>query len=206
MQVVAINGIEYDLTAIEKDCWVQMLNGSLQYKNPFHNPVVGNNSVHGINLRTVVLRKVDTINKQLCIHTDIRSGKWNELQTDNKITWLFYSQAARLQIRISGKATLHSNDAIANDAWAKSTISSRKVYCGIDGPSTISPIPCSGLSSYLDNNDPTVAESEAGRKNFGIINTQVQWMEWLWLNSKGHRRASFTYDTANNFNAQWLVP
>ena len=206
MHVVHINGIDYDLPAIENDGWLQLLNGSLKYKHPFHNPVVGNKGLSGISLRTVVLRKVDVAKKQLSFHTDIRSGKWKELNIDNELSWLFYSATDRLQIRVQGKAILHSTDEIANKAWATSTMSSRKVYCGNEGPSTVSAMPSSGLSSYLDNNDPSIEESEIGRKNFGIITTQVHCMEWLWLNSKGHRRARFVYDSNNDFKATWLIP
>ena len=57
---VQIDGIQYDLTALEKDCWLRLLNGSLSYKNPLHNPVVANNSIKGINLRIHTgLRKID---------------------------------------------------------------------------------------------------------------------------------------------------
>lgn len=206
MGVVQINGLDYNLHDIEKDCWLQLLNGSIKYKDPFHNPVVGNLGENGVHLRTVVLRKVNTEKKQLAFHTDIRSGKWNELNNNNKVSWLFYSPAGRVQIRISATATLHSTDAIANEAWANSTMSSRKVYAGEIGPSNIVDEPCSGLSDYLNANDPTPEESEAGRKNFGIVICQANWMEWLWLNSKGHRRASFTYDAQNNIQANWLIP
>ena len=89
MNTVKIDGIAYDLPAIEKDCWVRILNGSLQYKNPLHNPVVANVNEYGVNMRTVVLRKVNIEKRQLCFHTDIRSGKWQELKMNNKVAGYF---------------------------------------------------------------------------------------------------------------------
>ena len=203
---VQIDGIQYDLTALEKDCWLRLLNGSLSYKNPLHNPVVANNSIKGINLRTVVLRKVDTLTKELFFHTDIRSGKWKELREDNSISWHFYNPAGKLQIRLSGNVTLHQDDAIANEAWSNSKMSSRKVYMGESGPSAIIALPASGLSQKFETDDPSPEESEAGRKNFGVVSAQINWMEWLWLNSKGHRRATFVYSSPENFEANWLIP
>jgi hypothetical protein len=47
---------------------------------------------------------------------------------------------------------------------------------------------------------------EIGRKNFGIVVTKVNWVEWLWLSSEGHKRAKFTYDTPSGFEANWLIP
>jgi 3-hydroxyisobutyrate dehydrogenase len=206
IDTIQIDGIHYDLTALEKDCWVRLLNGSLSYKNPFHNPVVANSSSKGVNLRTIVLRKVDTQKKELFFHTDIRSGKWNELLEDDKISWHFYNPAGKLQLRLSGTITLHNDDAIANEGWRNSKMSSRKVYTGEFGPSTIVTLPTSGLPEEFDTTDPTPEESEVGRKNFGVISTKINWMEWLWLNSNGHRRASFEYSSPEYFEANWLIP
>ena len=206
MNTVKIDGIEYDLPAIEKDCWVRILNGSLQYKNPLHNPVVANVNEHGVNMRTVVLRKVDIEKRQLCFHTDIRSGKWQELKTNNNVSWLFYHPSAMLQIRMSGTATLHQDDFFADEAWGNIRMSGRKIYLGDEGPSTLSAFPVSGLLPKFDKEDPTPQESEAGRKNFAIISTQIQWMEWLWLNSSGHRRATFQYTADGKCRPNWLLP
>jgi 3-hydroxyisobutyrate dehydrogenase len=206
MNTVQIDGIAYDLPALEKDCWIRLLNGTLTYKNPFHNPVVANTNAHGVNLRTVVLRKVDTQKKALFFHTDTRSGKWSDLEKDNKVSWLFYNPTSRVQLRLGGNAVLHQSDAIADEAWAKSNMSSRKIYLGVEGPSSVAEMPVSGLPASFEVADPTLEESEAGRKNFGLVSTHVHWMEWLWLNSKGHRRAEFKYDSELNFSANWLVP
>lgn len=206
MDTVLIDGIEYNFPAIEKDCWLRLLNGSLKSKDPLHNPVVANRNGQGINIRTVVLRNTDIQKKQLVFHTDIRSGKWKELQEDAAISWLFYNPVARVQIRLSGAAILHHDDCEADEAWGKSIPNSRKIYMGDDAVSAIKNMPVSGVPEKFETLNPTIAESEAGRKNFGTVTTQVQWMEWLWLNSAGHRRASFRYNAQGIFVASWLVP
>lgn len=206
MNTVLMDGINYDLESLQKDCWNRLLNGSLRYKDPMHNPVVGNINAHGVNLRTVVLRKVLPVKKQLAFHTDIRSGKWHDLELQNNISYLFYDAPVRIQIRLSGPSTLHQNDAIADEAWAATKMSSRKVYMGEIGPSAVTESPISGLSLQLETNDPTAEESMEGRKNFGVIITTVNWMEWLWLNSKGHRRAVFTVNEDETNTANWLIP
>ena len=206
MDTVLIDGINYNLNSLEADIWQKLSAGCSSYKNPLHNVAVANVNEHGVNMRTVVLRKVWVNDKKLAFHTDIRSGKWSELEQQNNISWLFYDAASRLQIRLSGRAILHQNDSIANDAWEASSMSSRKIYMGEDGPSTISPIPVSGLPAAFESNDPTPQESEIGRKNFGIVVADIVWMEWVWLNSKGHRRAGFNYAADKSFTANWLVP
>jgi pyridoxamine 5'-phosphate oxidase len=206
MHTIKIDGIYYNLTDLEKDCWIRLLNGSLKGRDPFHNAIVANTNKYGVNIRTVVLRKVDTSQKTLVFHTDIRSGKWKELNEDNNISCLFYDAAGGMQIRLAGKVTLHNHDELAEEAWLKSTINSRKIYMGNIAPSKISELPTSGVPLAFENADPTIEESETGRKNFGVVVTKVNWMEWLWLNSAGHRRASFKYTVDNNFEANWLVP
>ncbi len=206
MDTIAINGINYSLSELEKDCWIKLLNGSLKGRDPLGSPTVANTGAYGINMRTVVLRKVNTIEKTLTFHTDIRSGKWAELQENNNISWMFYDAVGRFQIRLAGKASLHQHDAIANDAWLKNSANSRKIYMGEIAPSTKSTKPTNGLPTAFESTDPTMEESEAGKQNFGVVVTQVNWMEWLWLNSQGHRRASFNYNENNSFQASWLIP
>ncbi len=208
MHTIKIDGINYNLADIEKDCCIRILNGSLKGKDPLHNATVANTNTHthGINMRTVVLRKVNTAEKTLAFHTDIRSGKWNELQKNNNISWMFYDAAGRIQIRLAGKATLHHDDELADEAWLKSNENSRKIYMGEVSPSLQSEVPTSGLPTAFENVNPTLEESEVGRKNFGVVITKVNWMEWLWLNSQGHRRAGFNYETNGNIKCNWLVP
>ena len=203
---VIINGISFNLRELEKDCWIRLLNGSLRTKDAIHNPAVANVNRYGVNIRTVVLRAVDTSQKQLIFHTDIRSGKWADLEKQNQLSWLFYDPAARVQIRAAGFSTLHTSDTLADAAWKKNKPNSRKIYMGGNSPSQISMLPVSGLPAAFETTDPSQEESEAGRKNFGIVVTTVNWMEWLWLNSKGHRRASFNYNNDKSFETSWLIP
>jgi pyridoxamine 5'-phosphate oxidase len=204
--VIKINGINFDLADIEKDCWIRMLNGSLKSKDTMHNPVVANIENGIVSMRTVVLRNVDTKNKTILLHTDIRSGKWKGLKKNNTLSWLFYDAQSRFQIRVGGIAKLHHNDSIADEAWGRSSANSRKIYLGDEAPSEISDIPTSGLDAKFEFNNPTVEETEIGRKNFGVVVTKVNWVNWLWLSSTGHRRAKFKYDSELNLKGSWLVP
>ena len=206
MDTVLIDGINYNLESLQKDCWNRLLNGSLRYKDAFHTMVVGNVNEYGVNLRTVVLRKVWMAKKQLVFNTDTRCGKWTDLEKQNNISFLFYDASANLQIRLSGTATLHQKDIIADEAWSGTKMASRKVYLASPCPSTIIPLPSSGIPLTLETTDPTPEESSEGRKNFGVVVTTINWMEWLWLSSKGHRRAVFKNNPDGSFSQDWLIP
>ena len=205
-ETIKKDGLTYTLTEIEKDCWLRLLNGSLRSKDSFHNPAVANIKGNLPVTRTVVLRKVITAEKKLFLHTDVRSCKWNDLQENENTSWLFYDAAARLQIRAGGKSSLHQQDSIADVAWQNTSANSRKTYMGEHSPSQKSEVPTSGLPDSFKKATPTIEESEAGRKNFAVVCTHVNWLEWLWLNSGGHKRASFNYETNNEFEGSWLIP
>ena len=205
-ETIVINGIKYTLEDIEKDCWVRLLNGAVKSRDPLHTPAVANLQEEVIAIRTVVLRAANTINKELTFHTDVRSLKWNNLKKNAETTWHFYDANARVQIRASGTATLHHNDLLADVAWIKTNASSRKTYLSFDAPSTKSLVPSSGLLPEFDGENPSLEISEMGRKNFGVVVTKINWVEWLWLNSKGNMRAEFKYNKEEIIQANWLIP
>lgn len=200
---VMINGISYTIDELEKDCWLQLVNGALKSRSPFHTPSVATFGNGEIKIRTVVLRKSLPLVKELRFHTDIRSAKWKEIQNNDAISALFYDATVPVQISLKGKAILHFNDEVTNEAWQKTTLSRRRCYLTKESPSSYSNIPTSGLSEEMEQENFTLKESEVGAKNFGIVAIKATSMVWLWLNHAGHRRAYFDY---LNSNYTWMIP
>ena len=200
---VTINNIVYTLEDLDKDCWFRLLNGSIKSKDDFHTASVATMQQGEISLRTVVLRKVLPLEKQLYFHTDIRSNKWQELQQCNRISILFYNEVAKMQLRIKGIATLHYEAAITETAWQKTGVTSRRSYLTIAPPSSSVEFPTSGLDETYALRNPTEEESEAGKKHFGVVSIQAHSLDWLWLHHAGHRRAFFNYQTKES---RWLIP
>lgn len=200
---LTINNISYTIDALEKDCWIQLVNGGIKGRTPFHTPCVATLNNGSVSMRTVVLRKALPLLKELRFHTDVRSNKWTELQNNDSISALFYDASTRVQIRVKGKAILHFNDALTSEAWKKTNLSSRRCYLTQESPSSFSASPTSGLSDEIEQEDFTLSDSEAGAKHFGIVSIQVESMEWLWLNNAGHRRAFFDYV---NDSYRWMIP
>lgn len=200
---VTINSIGYSIDELEKDCWIQLVNGAVKSRSPFHTPCVATLINGEVSMRTIVLRKAIPLLKELRFHTDIRSNKWREIQDNNSISALFYDASARIQIRVKGKAILHFNDTMTSEAWQKTTLSSRRCYLTQASPSSFSAIPTSGLTEEVEQENLTLAESEVGAQNFGIVSIQVESLEWLWLNHAGHRRALFDYIQDSY---RWMIP
>jgi pyridoxamine 5'-phosphate oxidase len=198
-----INYIDYSLTDLEQDCWSRLITGATKSRNPFHTPSVASFSGGEISIRTVVLRKTLPLERALHFHTDIRSLKWNELLINPSISALFYDAAERIQLRVKGKAVLHHTNDLTAKAWKTTSLSSRKCYLTLHSPSSFADSSTSGLSEDIEQENFTLAESEKGYDNFGIVSIHVQSIDWLWLNHAGHRRAFFDYEE-DRF--QWMIP
>lgn len=195
-----------DLANIETDCWQRMFNGTGQGTHPFRTAVVGNADADKVHMRTVVVRKVNTIRKHVSFYTDTRSVKWKQLQHQPGCSLLFYDPNEQIQIRLSGNASLHQLDELADKAWSETGITNRRNYLSDSAPSTSSPVATDGLDAIKEIESLSLAETEKGCKNFGVVVIAVDWMEWLWLNREGHRRAIFNYTTDGSFTASWLIP
>jgi hypothetical protein len=84
----------------------------------------------------VVLRGFEAASRTLRMHTDARSGKAAELARDARCALHLYDAGAKLQLRLSGHATLHAEDAVAEQGWANSRDFSRMCYAIEPAPGT----------------------------------------------------------------------
>jgi 3-hydroxyisobutyrate dehydrogenase len=195
------------LEDIERHCWRMIYHGALSGKNPMHYLFVASQGADGISLRTVVLRSADPAARVIRFHTDRRSAKHAEILADPRLSLLLYDQLGKIQLRMTGIATIHAEDEIAYEAWDKTILSSRRIYLSTASPSSISTEPSSGLPPHLEERLPDEAESEAGRIHFCVVGVQIRSVDWLNLSAFGHRRAKFLYDDQGAVKEQhWLIP
>lgn len=190
--------LQHDLTAIEKKIWELLQESVSSFKSPFHTGVVATMNEKQPEVRTVVLRHTDTQQKKLFFHTDIRSPKVHQLQTNPQMSWLFYDKDIRIQLRLKATAAVHLDDEVANNAWEESRLSSRLTYTTSSASGTILSTP-----ELIDLNQKEVEPEliDIAWKNFCVVETTIQQMDWAFLHHSGNRRASFHYIT-NQF--QWI--
>lgn len=193
------------LEGILQDIWAMLQRGVSSYQDPFHWPVLGTAGETGCNQRTVILRQFILPDRILVCHTDSRATKAGEIRNSDKVSWLFYHPKKKVQLRVSGRATLHTDDQFAEVQWAHTRITSRLNYCTIESPGTPIDKPGSGLPDFLLNKIPTLLESEKGRKNFMSIACRIDTIDWLILRLTGNQRARFVWDK-DTLNANWIVP
>ena len=192
-----------DFSEIKKKIWSMLddavTNRSSQFRIPTF--ICGhNNDIDG---RIVVLRKSDQQNNLIQFHSDIRSDKIEVLKKNPNASMLFYDKDEKIQVRLKVNCVINHKNEITKTSWDKTQHISRKCYLVDKGPGTESDVPTSGLKPELDNFDYTKEQSEAGYKNFTVIQCKIKSIEWLYLAAKGHRRARFDLENSND---SWLVP
>ena len=193
------------LDGILNESWNMLGRGAAHFNDPFHWPVLGTTGKKGASLRCVILREFLLPGRVLVCHSDARAGKVQEISASAKVSWLFYHPQKKVQLRISGHATLHADDQFADEQWAKVKTTSRLNYCGIEPPGTAVDGPSSGLPDFLRRKAPALIDTEKSRHNFMAIACRIDSLDWLVLRVLGNRRARFDWDETG-LNANWLIP
>ena len=192
-----------DFKEIKKKIWSMLDDAVTNRSSTFRIPVFVCGNQKDFDGRIVVLRKSDQANNLLQFHSDIRSDKIPKLKNNKIASMLFYDKEEKIQVRIKVECSINHNNKITKESWSKTGHISRKCYLVDNGPGTESTNPTSGLKPELDNFDFTMEQSEEGYKNFSVIQCKIKSIEWLYLASKGHRRARFELDNNKEY---WLVP
>ena len=194
-----------DLDKIYLKIW-ELLKIGLQNRDlPFHIPIFICGNKEKFDGRIVVLRGVDEKEKKIWFHSDIRSNKIKILKSSPDATFLFYDKSEKIQLRISGNIKINYQNHISRKSWGKTAHMSRQCYLGNKAPGSDTSLPTSGLTVDVDNLKFTKEESEKGYKNFCVVETFIESIEWLYLAAKGHRRAYFSHKN-NSLEKKWLIP
>jgi len=193
------------LESIEKECWSLLMEGAAKGKSAFHTFVLGTRSSNSIEMRTLVLRRMEKNSRSLFTHTDLRSPKAQQLRECSTCSLLFYDPVRRVQLRLEAEPFLHEGNEVADRIWNHTNMSARKSYLSARPPGTPLSMPEDGLPSHLNGCDPRPEESEDGRQNFLVVEFRVKSIDWLFLNAQGHRRAKFSYPS-DELEACWINP
>ena len=169
--------------------------GVADRRSPFRTPTLATITATGRpSLRTVVLRGFNPATRCITIHTDRRSPKIQEIRQTPQVALHAYDTGAAIQLRLEATATIHIQDDVANEAWARTPPMSRVVYAVEPPPGK----PVSAPPPPPESTDETAA-------NFAVLRLTFDRLEWLWLSHEGHRRAAFTWNNAA-CHATWLAP
>lgn len=193
------------LDDVLKSSWRLLHAGVRDYRNPFHQAVLTTIEDNKPHARTVILREFSEKGRTLICHCDARSSKVLEIRDNPNVSWLFYDPKRWLQLRLSGTATVHADDDIAESQWAKVSLPHRINYCAETAPGSPTEKPCSGLPEFLRDKVRQLLDVPEARKNFAAIVCRFDEMDWLLLKLTGHIRAKFHWKD-NRMDASWIIP
>jgi pyridoxamine 5'-phosphate oxidase len=194
------------LTEILEQTWTALRCAVADSSDAFRTPALGTIGDQRPCLRTVVLRRVEPSRRTVACYTDARSAKVREIRACPAVSWLFFCPKRNVQIRTEGPAAIHHLDAVAREAWSRTSLWGRRGYCVEPAPETEMKAPSSGLPASFVGRAPTEAESEAGWPNFAVIATTIDRFDWLRLDdARGHRRAQFAW-SGDRYTGRWVVP
>ncbi|MDH4482020.1 MAG: pyridoxamine 5'-phosphate oxidase family protein [Rhodoferax sp.] len=176
---------------IRQQIWKELGRGCVDRHHAWRTPVLATVGFDGLpNVRTVVLRKVDTNQQTLCFYTDARSAKVSELTKQPKAVLAFWSARLNWQLRVKVAISVATEGPEMQVHWQRVQQSaSAGDYMANEAPGTER---STGFST-----SPTLS----GDHHFALLNAQVLQMDWLELGQGGHRRARLSADTW-----QWLIP
>lgn len=194
--------VSHSLGEIEQACWEMMQKASVNRHAGMHHMVVGTVRNGIPEIRTVVLRSVNTDERRIYFHTDSRKEMFNDLAAGNPVTLLLYDQQVRTQIRMQGQAVVHHMDELCKLRWAKTADFSRRCYMQPGVPGLPTDVP--ELPEVLQDFAYTLEESEEGFRNFAVIECVISDMDWYFTHHKGNRRASFSYKGPELSYSSWL--
>lgn len=194
------------LAAVLDRAWGLLEHAVGHRKSPMHLGLLATQSESGPQARLVVLREANQSNALLRFHTDIRSPKFAELQHDPRVAWVFYDPSEKVQIRLLGRAEIHTSGAIADEAWVNTVPFSRRCYMATIAPGSASDDETSGLPAELESREPTLEESETGRDQFCAVVTRVTEVDVYTLAVTGHRRAHYWIENGEVVKAEWRAP
>ncbi len=188
-----------DLDETRAQVWALLARGVADRRSAFHAPVVATLGLDGRpRARVVIMRACDVAAGTLRFNTDRRTEKFAEFLRDPRVSLTGYDAGAKIQIRVEGSASLHADDAVADEAWAASRPFSRICYGTMPAPGTLR---TEGGDFALPATEGQIGE---GRANFSTVVIRVHTLEWLYLAHAGHRRARF--DVQAGGEGVWLTP
>ncbi|MEO1275514.1 MAG: pyridoxamine 5'-phosphate oxidase family protein [Pseudomonadota bacterium] len=185
-----------DLGAIAEAAWTRLTRGAADKRAAFNVFQVATLGAQGWpEIRSVVLRGVDAVQRRILFHTDRRSTKAGEIEADGRLTALFWDPRAKLQLRLWGQARLLTEDPMAEEEWLRLTGPGREIYRNALTPGR-------AMAGAADGDARIEGD---GRHVFAAVPVTVMRFEWLHLRTAGHRRARF--DTgAEGWTGRWIGP
>ena len=143
--------------------------------------------------RSMVLRDARRVDRMLLFYSDSRSWKIEEIISNPMASVLFYEMSKKIQVRMVCILSVHMANEYSKKRWDNVQKTSRISY-----QSALPP------GARIEN-PATLEYQDEGERNFAVLEAEIRSLEWLYLSSRGNRRALFQWDKGIE-TSSWLVP
>ena len=186
-----------EINKIYENLWSNILDGSKNNLSDYHTFSLATCSQNQVSNRTVVLRDCNEKDRTMSFHTNNLSKKINDINLNPNVECLFYSKINNTQIRVSGIAEIFAMNNICEKKWTEMSSQSKQCYFQNIAPGEIIDNP---KQVQIEN----LGDLNIISENFVIVKINISTIDWLYLSSKGHRRAKF--DKSRDFEGSWVAP
>jgi pyridoxamine 5'-phosphate oxidase len=193
------------LSDVLNQSWRLLHSGVGNFRHPFYRPSLATMDDNRPEVRTVILRGFSEKERTLICYCDSRSPKISQIRSNPNVSWLFYHPKMWLQLRLSGPASVHTDDEEAESQWKRVRRTSRINYCSEFTPGSRIEKPTLDPSRLFRDKASKLIDHQEARKNFAIIVCRFDQMDWLLLKLTGHLRARFHW-MDHLMEASWVVP
>jgi hypothetical protein len=176
------------LALIEASVWQELLFAAQQADHEWRTMALGTVAGDEAQVRTVVLREVDSAARELVFFTDARSPKVAQMRQRPNGTLLCWSSRLGWQLRLRVTLDVQTSGLQVSSRWARLKLTPA-------AQDYLSPLPPG--SPVADRFEP----ERASRSHFAVVVASVLSADWLELHADGHRRALF-----GPAGGQWLQP
>ena len=180
--------------------------GAIHRRSPLHTPVVAGVADGVPQQRIMVLREVNWANRTLRFHTDRRSTKCDQFGDRPAVGVFGYHPDEKVQMRLTGSATVLTSGPVFEDAWESSTLFARRCYLVDSAPGSSTESPRSGLPAEIEGRLPTDEDVIPAKPNFAVLFVKFDTIDWLYLANSGHRRAQFAHTEDGGWQGYWCIP
>jgi len=187
-----------DLDRLVDDVWSRINGGINGRWPPWGLPVLATQGKEGPSARVLALRAVEPAVRTFLFHCDARSEKVDEINTDPRVSVVFWDPADGIEARFRGTAVVHRKEDETHAAWQGVSrlrrLASRTATppgSVLDAAARLDALP---QASYTD-----------GYEHFAVIHVEVTSLDWLWVGAEDLRRARFAW-TGSAWAGAWTVP
>jgi pyridoxamine 5'-phosphate oxidase len=188
-----------------ENLWKTLSRATADKKHPWRVVALSTTGLDGANSRNIILRAVESQRALFTFYTDLRSGKIADVAHDPRVSLLFWNPRSNEQLRAWGLAHVVVDSVVLDSHWNRIPDYARKDYATLSAPGAV----------MTDNpkNEPELGSGvvqstlslDSARKNFRLIQVEIQRMDYLKLDRDGHQRFGLNQDNGSWVH-QALVP